>query len=244
MGWDVPVFGHIPLIHGADGAKLSKRHGALGVDAYKDMGFMAEAMINYLARLGWSHGDDEIFSLEQAASWFDGSHIGKSPARFDLDKLNSVNQHWMRALSDEELAQRLLTFQDAKPVAQTKAWLIAMMPLFTQRAQNLAELARMSTWLFHEGRPELDEQAKAVLTDEAINRLQDFSTFFQTAPEDRENFDTAFQNWMDKSGLKMKDIGLPLRAALTGTKNAPSIIDIVLALGKKEVQNRLQDICF
>ena len=93
LGWDVPVFGHIPLIHGPDGAKLSKRHGALGVDAYQEMGYLPEAMVNYLARLGWSHGDDELFSLEQAVSWFDGSHIGKSPSRFDFDKLKSVNHH-------------------------------------------------------------------------------------------------------------------------------------------------------
>lgn len=242
LGWDVPVFGHIPLIHGPDGAKLSKRHGALGVDAYKQMGYLPQAMLNYLARLGWSHGDDELFSIEQAISWFDGSHIGKSPARFDFDKLKSVNQHWMRNCPAEMLAEQLLA-ASAHSVPQTKDWLVGLMPVLTERAQTLNELAQMSSWLFVEASPTIDEEALALLDKDAKDRLQAFASFIATAPETKTEFDLAFKDWMVEQEIKMKDIGLPLRAALTGTKNAPSIIDIVLVLGREEVQKRIQAVC-
>ena len=242
LGWDVPVFGHIPLIHGPDGAKLSKRHGALGVDAYQEMGYLPEAMVNYLARLGWSHGDDELFSLEQAIAWFDGSHIGKSPSRFDFDKLKSVNHYWMRQTDPALLVDMVLTTASA-PAAHTKDWLTALMPHFTERAQTIPELVEMTTWLLCEGAPEVNPEAQALLDDAAKSKLQLFSAFMTEAPKDKANFDPAFKEWMADNGLKMKDIGLPLRAALTGTKTAPSILDIVVTLGRDEVQKRIQDIC-
>ena len=242
LGWDVPVFGHIPLIHGSDGAKLSKRHGALGVDAYQEMGYLPEAMLNYLARLGWSHGDDELFSLQQAIDWFDGSHIGKSAARFDFDKLKSVNHHWMRQADPARLAEMVMDKSPAG-VARTRGWLEAMMPLFTERAQTIPELVEMSKWLFCNGAPEIADEAQALLTQEAKSRLQAFCDFMADAPETFEAFELAFKEWMGDKGLKMKDIGLPLRAALTGTKTAPSIIDIIVILGREEVQRRIQEIC-
>lgn len=242
LGWDVPVFGHIPLIHGPDGAKLSKRHGALGVDAYQEMGYLPEAMVNYLARLGWSHGDDELFSLKQAVSWFDGSHIGKSPSRFDFDKLKSVNHHWMRQADPDELVEMVLDTA-CPPAPQTKNWLTALMPHFTERAQTIPELTEMTTWLFCEGAPEVNPEAQAMLDDAAQLKLQLFSEFMAEAPEDKAEFDLAFKAWMTDNGLKLKDIGLPLRAALTGTKTAPSILDIVVTLGRDEVQKRIQEIC-
>ena len=242
LGWEAPVFGHIPLIHGPDGAKLSKRYGALGVDAYQEMGYLPEAMINYLARLGWSHGDDELFSLEQAISWFDGSHIGKSPSRFDFDKLKSVNHHWIRQTDPALLVEMVLASASA-PAPQTEKWLTDLMPHFTERAQTIPELVEMTNWLFCEGAPEINTEAQALLDDAAQSKLQLFSEFMTHAPEDKADFDPAFKAWMADNGLKMKDIGLPLRAALTGTKTAPSILDIVLALGRDEVQKRIQDIC-
>ena len=242
LGWDVPIFGHIPLIHGADGAKLSKRHGALGVDAYREMGYLPEAMLNYLARLGWSHGDDELFSLKEAIEWFDGSHIGKSPSRFDFDKLKSVNHHWMRKADPAMLVEMVMEIApDGGP--KTKDWLASLMPLLSERAQTLPELAEMSSWLFCEGAPALNEDAKAILNEEAKNHLQNFATFMATAPENKLDFEPAFKDWMAENDLKMKDIGLPLRAALTGTKTAPSILDIVVTLGRDETQKRIQDIC-
>jgi glutamyl-tRNA synthetase len=242
-GWNIPEFGHIPLIHGADGAKLSKRHGALGVDAYNDQGYLPEAIINYLARLGWSHGDDELFSLDQAISWFDGQHIGKSPSRFDFDKLKSVNQHWMRQADSAKLAEMVIARAPHSAQNHTHNWLTQLMPLFCERAQTVNDLIEMTGWLFCEGAPEPNEEAQAVLDDVARTRLQQFSIFMEHAPTNRDDFDEAFKIWMASEALKMKDIGLPLRAALTGTKTAPSIIDIVLALGAKEVKKRIQDIC-
>ena len=242
LGWDVPVFGHIPLIHGPDGAKLSKRHGALGVDAYQEMGYLPEAMLNYLARLGWSHGDDELFSLQQAIDWFDGSHIGKSAARFDFDKLKSVNHHWMRQADPARLAEMVME-QSPAGVAQTRGWLEAMMSLFTERAQTIPELVEMSKWLFCAGAPEIADEAQALLTQEAKSRLQAFCDFMANAPENLAAFEPAFKEWMGDNGLKMKDIGLALRAALTGSKSAPSLTDILVVLGKAETVNRIEQVC-
>ena len=241
-GWTPPVFAHIPLIHGPDGAKLSKRHGALGVDAYRDMGFLPEAVANYLSRLGWSHGDDELFSRDQAVSWFDGQHIGKAPARFDLDKLKAVNQHWLRQKPSEELADQLLALRpDAAD--QTRGWLITLMPLFTERAQTLLELSEMTAWLFQTGAPALNDEAGALLTDEAKHTLRGVAAFLEHAPSEADAFDSAFKEWMTDQGLKMRDVGLPLRAALTGTKTAPSILDIVRGLGAEESIKRINQIC-
>ncbi|MGB2374793.1 MAG: glutamate--tRNA ligase family protein, partial [Candidatus Puniceispirillaceae bacterium] len=209
---------------------------------YQEMGYLPEAMLNYLARLGWSHGDDELFSLQQAIDWFDGSHIGKSAARFDFDKLKSVNHHWMRQADPARLAEMVME-QSPAGVAQTRGWLEAMMPLFTERAQTIPELVEMSKWLFCAGAPEIADEAQALLTQEAKSRLQAFCDFMADAPETLAAFEPAFKEWMGDNGLKMKDIGLPLRAALTGTKTAPSIIDIIVILGREEVQRRIQDIC-
>ncbi|MEC7705058.1 MAG: glutamate--tRNA ligase family protein, partial [Pseudomonadota bacterium] len=230
-------------IHGPDGAKLSKRHGALGVDAYRDMGFLPEAICNYLSRLGWSHGDDELFSREQAISWFDGQHIGKAPARFDMDKLRAVNQYWLRKMPADELAEKLIVMRGGVAAAQSKEWLEELMPLFTERAQTLVELNEMTSWLFGNGAPALNEDAAALLTDEAKHTLQKVAQFLSTSAANKAEFDTAFKDWMAAEGLKMRDVGLPLRAALTGTKTAPSILDIVRALGTEETLNRINQIC-
>ena len=242
-GWPTPIFGHIPLIHGPDGAKLSKRHGALGVDAYRDIGFLPEAVGNYLSRLGWSHGDDELFSREQAVSWFDGQHIGKAPARFDMDKLKAVNQYWLRKMPADELAEKLIVMRGGVAAAKSKEWLEELMPLFTERAQTLVELNEMTSWLFGHGAPALNEDAAALLTDEAKHTLQKVAQFLSTSAANKAEFDTAFKDWMATEGLKMRDVGLPLRAALTGTKTAPSILDIVRALGTEETLNRINQIC-
>jgi len=207
------------------------------------MGVLADALVNYLSRLGWSHGDDELFSREQAISWFDGQHIGKAPARFDLDKLKAVNQHWLRQAASDELADLLLARQGGAAAEQTKGWLTVLMPLFTERAQTLTELAGMTGWLFQSGAPQLTDEAAALLTDEAKQTLRKAAIFFQDAPAEAAAFDTAFKGWMETEGLKMRDVGLPLRAALTGTKTAPSILDIVRGLGTEETVKRINQIC-
>ncbi len=171
LGWPVPVFGHMPLIHGADGTKLSKRHGALGVDAWRDMGFLPEALLNYLARLGWSHGDDELFSMAEALSWFDGSQLGKSAARFDTDKLRAVNAHWMRQHSPAELADWVLErAQASAPAARDR--LVGLISQLAERAHTLEELAAASGWLLHDGAPQPDEGAAQLLDEAACARLK------------------------------------------------------------------------
>ena len=245
LGWDIPVFGHIPLIHGPDGAKLSKRHGALGVDAYRDMGYLPEAICNYLSRLGWSHGDDEFFSRDDAISWFDGSAIGKAPSRFDFDKLAAVNGHWIRNADASMLADMLLSnHQNARALsANARDNLIALMPHLTERAKTLADLAGSIAYLVYDGAPEMDEAAQSLLDDIAKTRLLSFATDLPGAPQDGEGFKAFFQDWLAANELKMKDMGLPLRAAVTGTKQSPSILDIIVVLGAKEVVQRIQEIC-
>ncbi|CAI8329321.1 MAG: Glutamate--tRNA ligase [Alphaproteobacteria bacterium UBA4588] len=247
LGWQPPRFGHIPLIHGPDGAKLSKRHGALGVDAYREMGFLSEAINNYLCRLGWSHGDDELFSRAEAEQWFDSDGIGKSPARFDMDKLRSVNAHWLRQLSADALADDILSHTSHSPPAASRGWLIALAPLLAERAHTLDELRASAGWLLHDGAPSPDEAAEIILNQEAIARLKLFVTFLTNADDAKivslDAFQSAFQEFLAENELKMKDLGLPLRAALTGTKAAPSITDIIVALGRAETVLRLEQIC-
>lgn len=247
LGWQPPRFGHIPLIHGPDGAKLSKRHGALGVDAYREMGFLSEAINNYLCRLGWSHGDDELFSRAEAEQWFDSDGIGKSPARFDMDKLRSVNAHWLRQLSADALADDILSHTSHSPPAASRGWLIALAPLLAERAHTLDELRASAGWLLHDGAPSPDEAAETILNQEAIARLKLFVKFLTNADDAKivslDAFQSAFQEFLAENELKMKDLGLPLRAALTGTKAAPSITDIIVALGRAETVLRLEQIC-
>ena len=245
-GWQPPQFGHIPLIHGADGAKLSKRHGALGVDAYRDMGFLPEAVVNYLARLGWSHGDDELFSLEQAISWFDGSNMGKSAARFDMEKLTSVNSHWMRQMPADRLADMVIASaasQGVAPTGQTKTWLTDMMPLFTDRASTLNDLYEQTNWLFSEHTPELSEADRDFMTDEVKERLLAFKLLLDDASPEADILTEQMKIWLAENNLKMKDIGIPLRIALTGRRNAPSLVDLILGLGLSETIKRIDHIC-
>ena len=244
LGWDVPHFAHIPLIHGQDGAKLSKRHGALGVDAYRDDGFLPEAMANYLMRLGWSHGDEEYFTLSQAVEWFDISKVGKAPSRFDTDKLKSVNQHHMREATHDSLAETILASYDAdKASAMAKTRLLALMPLLTDRAQTLVELAENQEYIIYDGAPVVSEDAAPFLNEESCAIL---SKFADSLPEELANLDhlkEVMNAFLEAEELKMKHIGLPLRAALTGTKGSPSITDIIVALGTREVVSRIRSSC-
>lgn len=242
LGWPVPVFGHIPLIHGADGAKLSKRHGAVGVDAWRDMGFLPEAMINYLARLGWSHGDDELFSAEQAISWFDGSNIGKAPARFDTDKLRAVNGHWLRQRDPAELADQLLAGAE-NPVPAARERLVQMMGHLTERVQTMNELETGLDWLIQDGPPQMTQEAAQLLDQQARDRLLALAAALPPDCRGAEETGVWLKGWLNESGLRMGDIGLPLRAVLTGSKTAPSITDILAVLGRDEVVKRIEQIC-
>ncbi|MGB2234235.1 MAG: glutamate--tRNA ligase [Candidatus Puniceispirillum sp.] len=242
MGWDVPVFAHIPLIHGIDGAKLSKRHGALGVDAYRDMGFLADAMVNYLLRLGWGHGDEEIISRENAVAWFGLDKVGRSPSRFDIDKLYDMNAHYLRAMPPADLFQMVLSVTDASS-PQAEARLTTLLPLLSERAKTHLDIVNASGFLLHDGAPEISEEAQALLTDQAKDNLSRLMQDLADSDWQLDALKQTIKDWLSQNDLKMKDIGLPLRAAVTGKQQSPSIIDVIAALGADEVQIRVLEAC-
>jgi len=244
MGWDIPVFAHIPLIHGSDGAKLSKRHGALGVDSYRDMGFLPDAMFSYLLRLGWSHGDMDIIPRDEAIDLFDLSHIGKSPARFDSDKLSDVNAYFIKTMDDEALYELIAaSIGNAPTSSAAKLRIIKLLPLLKERAKTHLDIARSIGYLLDDGAVDTDDDAAKLLTDDAKAILRDLDISLATANWDLDGLKAAINAYLAEKGLKMRDIGLPLRAAVTGTKQTPSIIDIMVALGQSETSVRLQIAC-
>lgn len=241
MGWDVPQYAHIPLIHGADGAKLSKRHGALSATAYRDMGFLPEAMCNYLLKLGWSHGDDEIISREQAIAWFGFDGIGKAPARFDTDKLTSLNAHYIRAMTPQAQAELMLDGTDAPD--HIRARLMALAPAFAERAQWLGDLPKMAGFATHDDVPPVDDDAQPLLDAEACARLRQFAKDLPDHDMTPDELKTWLGGWLEANGLKMRDIGPCLRAAVTGMKQTPDIVLITATLGAGQVRKRIEGNC-
>ena len=241
MGWPEPTYAHVPLIHGADGAKLSKRHGALGVDSYRDdLGYLPEAVDNYLLRLGWGHGDDEIISREQAIEWFDLDHVGKSPSRFDFKKLENLNAHYIREADDERLAE-LVAGRLALSAGQ-KALLVKAMPELKPRANTLVQLADASRFLFAERPLEIDEGASALLTAEARPLLAAaHAKLVALANWDAASLEAAIREVAEASGAKLGKLAQPLRAALTGRATSPGIFDVLALLGRDESLARIAD---
>ena len=242
MGWDVPEFAHIPLIHGVDGAKLSKRHGALGVGAYRDQGYLADAMLNYLLRLGWSHGDDEMISRAQAIDWFSLDAVGRAPARFDPEKLAELNAHYLRAMDDDSL-YALIAPKITPTSLAAEARIKTLMPLLRDRAKSHLDIVDAAGFLLHDGAPNLDESARTLLDQAACARLV---ALMKAAPDtdwNVEMFQTFLGEWLTANDVKMKDIGLPLRAAVTGTRQSPSIVDVIVALGREETIRRVEETC-
>ncbi len=241
MSWAEPTYAHIPLIHGSDGAKLSKRHGALGVDAYRDeMGILPEALSNYLLRLGWGHGDDEIITREQAVSWFDLDHVGKSPSRFDLKKLENLNGHYMREADDTRLAALIAPRLGMD--SDGLALLVRAMPELKARAHDLNQLAEGAAFLF-EARPlAIDEKAGALLTPEAREHLAlAHGALAAIESWDHDATDAAVREVAEKAGVKLGKLAQPLRAALTGRTTSPGIFDVLALLGKDESLARIAD---
>ncbi|MCP5362188.1 MAG: glutamate--tRNA ligase [Hyphomicrobiales bacterium] len=244
LGWQAPVFAHIPLIHGQDGAKLSKRHGALGVEAYRDMGLLPEAVRNYLLRLGWSHGDDEIISTEQAIKWFDLKGVGKSPSRFDMAKLENLNAHYLRQMEDAALADAItpiLKEVHGLEVDNTgKERLTQGMPDLKTRAKTLLELAENAAFYVRTPPlPQTDKAEKAILEHQkllkAVIAVLDHHKDWQ-----RDALHDAMAQLAEAEGLKLGSIAMPLRAALTGSHVSPSVFDIMAVLGREETLARLK----
>ncbi len=246
LGWPVPVYAHIPLIHGPDGAKLSKRHGALGVDAYRDMGYLPEAMRNYLLRLGWSHGDDEIIPTRQAIEWFDLDAVGRSAARFDFVKLANLNGHYIRETDDERLTALVvprlehslgLTVDEARR-ARLKAGMAGLKP----RAKTLVELAEAGAFYVRPRPLVLSNAAKKLLGPEALQRLAALRPVLAGITDwSAPTLEAAVREAATQAGAKLGDLAQPLRAALCGHTASPPIFEVMAVLGREETQGRLAD---
>ncbi|MBA3324533.1 MAG: glutamate--tRNA ligase [Rhodobacteraceae bacterium] len=245
MDWSPPVFAHLPLIHGPDGAKLSKRHGALGVEAYRDMGFLPEAMRNYLARLGWSHGNDEFFTTEQAIAWFDLQHLGKAPARFDFSKLTHLSGQHIRAAGDAALLHEIEKFlasqhRPSLTEAQRTALLRAM-PGMKERAKTIHDLFDMARFLFVSWPIETDGAAARLLDPASRAMLGRLTSRLQHASWSVSDLEACVRDFATLEGMGLGKIAQPVRAALTGRSVSPSVFDMMDILGRDETLARLAD---
>jgi glutamyl-tRNA synthetase len=251
LGWDVPVMAHIPLIHGPDGAKLSKRHGALGVDAYRALGYLPAALRNYLVRLGWSQGDREFFSTEEMIAAFDLPAIGRSPSRFDFVKLENMNGHFMRATPDDELLKTLIDtlpylpggpemaaeLDDAK-----RAQLLAALPGLKERAKTLVELVDGAKFLFAKRPLAMDEKAEEILARAGRLHIRALLPRFEAIADwTSATTEAAVRDYATEQGAKLGVIAQPLRAAATGRATSPGIFDVLAVLGREESLGRLRD---
>jgi len=245
LEWTRPSFAHIPLIHGPDGAKLSKRHGAQAVHEYADMGYLPEAMRNYLARLGWAHGDDELFSDDQAREWFDLAGVGKAPARLDVDKLAHVNAHWMRLANDDRLAKQLLDVHLGRGHAlgeDDEVRLVRAMPFIKDRAKTVVELADQTGFVLRRRPLAIYEKALPLLAGESgdrIGRLRDRLKLF--ASWDVFALEAELKAFAEEEAVGFGKIGPAVRAALTGDGVSPDIAKTLAALGREESLGRLDD---
>src|SRR6056297_2977171 len=245
MGWDVPVWAHIPLIHGPDGKKLSKRHGALGVEEYHKMGYPAAGMRNYLARLGWSHGDDEFFSDAQAVEWFDITGIGKSPARLDFKKLENLCGQHIAAMDDAALLHELQGFSavtDQATLSDAKVTLMKQgMYCLKERAKTFPELLDKAEFILSDRPIDPEEKAAAQLDDVSRGILNELTPQLQNATWTRDGIETLATQFAETHGMKFGKLAGPLRAALAGRSATPSVFDMMLVLGRDESIARLTD---
>ena len=247
LGWDVPAFAHIPLIHGADGAKMSKRHGALGVDVYRDQGFLPDAICNYLLRLGWSHGDEEIISRAQATEWFGLDAVGKSPARFDVDKLTNLNGHYIRHADDAALVALVMPLLaqslDGNIADETQRRLSDGMAGLKDRAKTMLDLA-LSAEIYARPRPfQLDDKASALVQGDGRDHLDTLrGRLAEVDNWNQDGLEKAVRDYAEAADIKLGKAAQPLRAALTGRTVSPSIFEVIEILGRDEVLGRIDDV--
>ena len=251
FGWAVPAMAHIPLIHGADGAKLSKRHGALGVDAYRSMGYLPAALRNYLVRLGWSRGDKEFFSTEEMIEAFDLSSVGRSPSRFDFAKLENLDGHYLRQTSDQDLVRTLIDTLPFLPEgaralprldAEMRRKLLVAMPGLKERAKTLVELLDGAMFLFAERPLPLDPKAAEILDRGGRDHIEVLLPELAKLPSwTAADTEAAVRIYAETAGAKLGQVAQPLRAALTGRTTSPGIFDVLAVLGREESLGRLQD---
>ena len=243
-GWPDPVYAHIPLIHGSDGAKMSKRHGATGVDAYRDeLGILPDALFNYLLRLGWGHGDKEEFTRDEAVALFDLAHVGRSPSRFDLKKLQNLNGHYIREADDAELAQLVAPKLGSDATGEPGlALLTDAMPVLKLRAKDANELASGAAFLFVQRPLPISEKAAALLDDSALTLLEAIADRLRVNPVwTTEGLEADLKSLAEEKGLGLGKLAQPLRAALTGQTTSPGIFDVLALLGRVESLARIDD---
>jgi glutamyl-tRNA synthetase len=245
LGWTTPVYGHLPMIHGPDGQKLSKRHGAVAVEAYRDMGYLPETMRNYLLRLGWSHGDDEIISTEKAVEWFDLQSIQKSPARMDFKKLDNLNGHYIRMTSDQALVAEIVSFlsREVPPRvlrSEARERLNRAMPRLKERAKTLLELIQSSEFLHGDGPRTLDAAAEKLLTMEARTLVTRALPKLEATDWTGPSLEDAARAFADAEGIKLGEIAQPLRAAVTGRASSPPLFEMMEVLGREESLSRIR----
>ena len=253
LGWDVPRMAHIPLIYGPDGAKLSKRHGATGAEAYRAMGYLPDALRNYLARLGWSHGDQEFFTTDELIAAFSTKGMGKSPSRFDFAKLENMNGQYIRDTADEKL---VLEIERILPEVENGDWyqdrwtehrrtqLVALMPALKERAKNLLDMIASAKFLFVDGELEFEEKAQSVLdADDGAARktlAQLIATLENIEKWSLEAIDQSVRQFINDNDLKLGKVAQPIRAATTGSTTSPGVFEIMYVLGKEDCISRIQ----
>jgi len=245
MGWETPVWAHLPLIHGPDGAKLSKRHGAQAVGEFADMGYLPEAMRNYLAKLGWGHGDDEIFSDDQAISWFDIKDVVSAPARLDWAKLNHLNNHYIREADADRLTQLVAAIHKSRDWKLREVDLSALqrsIPLVRDGAKTLLELADATVFVLKQRPLEMPEKAQALLTEETRGRLSRLAARLAASPAwDVATLESEIRAFAESEGVGIGKFGQALRATLSGGAPAPDLAGALVSLGKHESLGRLDD---
>ncbi len=239
LGWEIPYFAHIPLIHGPDGAKLSKRHGAVGVEWYKDSGYLPEAICNYLLRLGWSHGNDEIISREDAIKWFDVSHIGKSPSRLDFNKMRSVNSHYIKIKDDDSLSNIII--DDLECDEESVAYIRAAISSLKTRAEVISDLTNLAKIYIVNKELEISDDAMEIIKsidrsfiNEIIDLINNLSNMDHSLIADQ------FKNFAKDKMMKIADVMKPVRAMITGQVSSPSVFEIISIIGKKHSIERLK----
>ncbi len=243
MGWNRPRFAHIPLIHGADGAKLSKRHGAVSVLEFREQGFLPWAVCNYLLRLGWGHGDEEVFSRARAEEVFDLAGVGRAASRMDYAKLTHLNGVWLRQADPDALlpeVTRRLSARGLASGADKIERVRSLLPALRERAKTLEELAASAAFAVTDGAPIPDAKSAALLTAEAKARLLDLAAFLDAAPWERAALEQRLRDHAEARGVKLKDVAQPLRVALTGSTTSPPIDATLEALGRAEALGRIR----
>lgn len=246
MGWSEPVYAHVPLIHGSDGAKLSKRHGALGVDSYRDeLGFLPEAVNNYLLRLGWGHGDEEIINREQALEWFDIDNVGRSASRFDFKKLENLNGHYMREADDTRLAEiasfHLVEMLDRPLSTREQQQVVAAMPALKPRAKTMVELAEGAMFLFDSVPLAFEDKARAAIVAAPEGLLAELATVLEQLSDwTMDALEAALRDAAESRDLGLGKVAQPLRSALTGRAISPGIFDVLFLLGREEALHRIK----